>query len=85
MQKYLKLKEKAESLRRDSDRAAAAEEFQRKRLLDEFGCKSVKEAEAKLKKLQKELEDGEAEFEKVTTEFEKAWQKQFEGDGHEQQ
>ena len=78
LQRYLDLKEKADKLRRDADRAAGAEDQLKKRLVEEFGCNSVNQAKILLENLELELEGAEAEYEKAVDKFEAALNKQLE-------
>lgn len=80
LQRYNDLKEKADRLRRDADRAAGAEDQLKKRLKVEFDCDTVGQAKILLENLEQELGRTKAEYEKATDKFEAAWDKQL---GHE--
>ena len=78
LQRYLDLKEKADRLRREADRAAGAEEQLMKRLKEEFGCDSVKKAESLLENLRQEIETGEEWLKTLMGEFESKWSDKLE-------
>lgn len=63
LREYTRLKERADSLQREADRAEGAFEQVKTRLADDHGCKSVKAAEKMLAALQKEEDSLAAEYE----------------------
>ena len=69
----LALKERVESLRREADKAAGALEQSMRRLKEEFGCGSIKEAEKLLKELKAEEEESKDQFDREFEKFEKLW------------
>ena len=74
-----KLKEKAEEIRQQRDRAQGRLEETEKRLREEFQVNSIDEAEELLEKLEKEEKQAETEFEKALEEFNEKWGDQLNG------
>lgn len=72
-EKFRELKRKAEEAQTAKDRATGQLESVQKRLKDEFGCFSLKEAEAKATELDKEAKVAEEEFENAAKDFEEKW------------
>jgi len=54
-QKLLSLKQKIESAKTEKSKLDGAMESLKKRLLDEFGCKTVKQAEKKIEEMKEKL------------------------------
>lgn len=75
---FQRLKRQVESAQREYDRTSGALEQTKQRLLEEHNCKTIKQAESKLSKLQAELEQEEKVFAKELKAFEE------EMDEHEQ-
>ena len=73
------LKGKVESLQREADKAAGQFEACKKRLKDEFGCDSLKEAEALLEKMTRETQGLEKEVEQALEKFKKEYADVLEG------
>lgn len=73
LDEYRQLKENAERLRRDADRAQGAYEQHLAKLKEERGVKTVKEAKELEKKLAREEAELEAEFKKVYAPFKEKW------------
>jgi len=67
------LKDKVTRLQRDRDRASGALEEAMKSLAEEFGCKSLEEAEEKLEQMKVKEEDSRKRFETGLAEFRKTW------------
>jgi hypothetical protein len=67
------VKKKLDRLRRESDRAAGVMDGIMKRLKDEFGCHTLKEAKAKLKEMQAQEAKAKSTFNKAFNAFEKEW------------
>lgn len=80
---YILLKEKVEEAQSKADKAEGALNEVLKTIKKEFGCKSLKEAKVKLKKLKKEEAKAEEEFDKAMTEFEEKWGELLEDDNFE--
>lgn len=72
-EKFRQLKRKAEEAQTAKDRATGQLQSVQKRLKDEFGCSSLKEAEAKAEKLDEEAKAAEEEFESAVQDFEEKW------------
>ena len=70
LDRYKKLKADVDRCQREADRAEGALAQTMERLADEFGCKTLKAAEAKAKKLAAEAEEAEQEFAGKLDEFE---------------
>ena len=81
LQQYLDLKEKADDLRRDAEKSAGALELLEKKLKEEFDCKSLKEAQLLLERMEQDQERAEMEFSRAADEFKDAWEKQWSGPG----
>lgn len=71
LDKYNQLKRQVEQLQREHDRAAGALEQIRLRLVTEFGCNSIKQAERLLVKLEQEAGELEKRFDKELKDFQK--------------
>ncbi len=67
------LKDKVTRLQRDRDRAGGALEEAMKSLSEEFGCKSLEEAEEKLEQMKMEEDKARKLFEASLAEFRKTW------------
>lgn len=76
---YQRLKRAAESKQREADRAAGALEQTMARLRKEFGCKSLKEAKAKLQELEATHERTGKKFQKAVEELDNKWGKVLRG------
>ena len=70
---FTMLKTKAEKLQREASRAEGALEADMKRLKSEFGCSSLKEADAKLIEMREEEDRAKAAFDELFAKFEKDW------------
>ena len=73
LQRFLKLKDKAESLQRQQDRTDGELSQLMTRLQEETGCKSLEEAERLQKKLERERQEAERDYLKVEADFNKQW------------
>lgn len=73
LRRYTQLKEKAERLQRDADKAQGALEQVKEQISKEFGCQTIKAAKALAEELQAELEQTEQKYEQQLTRFEKEW------------
>lgn len=67
------LKDKVTRLQRDRDRASGALEEAMKSLKEEFGCRSLEEAEEKLEQMKIEEEESRKRFETGMAEFNRTW------------
>jgi outer membrane protein TolC len=70
-----KLKAKVERLKAEKERAEGARDQLLRTLKEEFGCKSLQEAEALLAKLQSEETAALKKYNSYRTRFEKRWRK----------
>jgi len=68
-----KLKRQVERLRTESDKAAGAYEQLLKRIRDEFGCKTLRDAEAKLAELQQQEIEALSRYNTKRKKFDKRW------------
>jgi len=73
LDQYQKLKQRVDRLQREADKAAGARAERLKRLEDEFGCKSIKEAEKLLAKLEAEAKKVESDYQQAAAEFYEEW------------
>ena len=73
LQTYNEIKEKVEKAQQTKDQAAGALSQVMKRLKNEFGCVTLKQAKKKLKELQSKEEELQGEFEQAVEEFEGNW------------
>jgi len=73
LDRYQKLKGKADELQREADRAEGALEQLMDKLKDEFDCETLEEAEKLSKKLEKEAKKAEEDFETAIDMFEEKW------------
>ncbi|HPT36512.1 MAG TPA: hypothetical protein PK309_08300 [Bacillota bacterium] len=78
VERYERLKAQADELERKISRAEGALEQTMQRLQSEYGCKTLGEAQRKLKQLKAEAEQSAAEFEQAADEFETKWSKVLE-------
>jgi DNA repair ATPase RecN len=74
LQDVLDLKKRVERLQREADHAAGALSETMKQLSKEFQCRSLEDAEEKLKQLKKAEAKAQASFEKALAEFEKEFE-----------
>lgn len=74
-QEFRALKTEVESARSEADKAQGSLDTLMKRLKDEYGCKDLKAAQAKLKELKSELDTATEDFEEKHTAYEKKWKK----------
>ena len=70
---YLKLKKEAEEAQQQADKAEGTLEGVMKRLKEEFGCKTLKEAEKKLKELEKIESKSKKDFNTAVEKLEEDW------------
>lgn len=68
---------KIESIQREITEKQGANKQTKKRILDQFGCKTIKLAKKKLTKLQKEEHKLMSEYIKAKERFESKWAKQL--------
>lgn len=73
MQEFVRLKEQALSLRRRADQGDGALTMVKKQLMDEFGCDNMEAAEKLLKRLEREREAAEREYQEELDRFIKEW------------
>jgi seryl-tRNA synthetase len=71
LQKYQRLKERVDELRRQQDRASGVVSTIKATLKEEFGVSTLKQAKTKLKELLKEQDEAEGEYEEKLEAFEK--------------
>lgn len=69
IKKYERLKQIAENAQREADRSAGVLEMLKTKIKDEYGVASMSEAKALLKKLKKQQEEAENEYEQRYVEF----------------
>lgn len=79
LKEFQEWKQKIEGLQRQADRAAGALDQLHQRLMDEFRCGSLAEAERLLDGLVRDLREVKEGFDQAKAEFEKRWGKQLEG------
>jgi len=70
---YRELKQKAENIRVKRDRATGQLESSMEQLDTEFGCKTLKDARAELKKRMKEADEAESAYLETARHFEEKW------------
>ena len=73
LDRYQKLKKRVDKLQHEKSRADGALAQTMDRLKKEHGCKSLSEASAKLKKMTKEQEKAEREFDSAVGQFDEEW------------
>lgn len=73
LNQFLALKNKVESLRRKADEAKGARDQLQKQLQNDYGCGTLDEAKKLLIQLNKEKEKLEKEYEEGMAEFKKKW------------
>jgi hypothetical protein len=74
---YNGLKEQARAAKDAVSRAEGALEEHMKTLLDDYGCKTVEQAESMLDDMQDELDELEAKAETLMSEFEGKWKERL--------
>jgi len=77
LEQYQKLKKQVETLRSEAERAAGRLDQLMKQLGDEFGCKTLDEATAKLRALEVERTKAEQVFDKKYKLFQAEWGEQL--------
>ena len=73
LDRYQKMKRKADELRREADRAEGALEQLMEKLKEDFDCDTLEEAEQLSKRLEKEAKEAEEQFDVAVEEFEEEW------------
>jgi predicted translin family RNA/ssDNA-binding protein len=73
LERYSELRDRITKMRREADKASGALESLLARLKEEFGCKTLEEAEELLKETQDQLAELEQTFNKSLHKFEKKW------------
>ena len=73
LREFTDLKARVEQLQSLADQAEGAVALSRKRLKEECGCSSLKEAEALLAKLERSVAKQEKDHERGVREWEKTW------------
>lgn len=73
VKRYQHLKQEAEELQRQADRAHGALDGVMKQLKEEFDCDTLEEAEERQKELQKEAKKAEKTFNEALEDFEDKW------------
>ena len=76
-QEFKKLRRRAQAAQQARDKAEGQLEAAMERLHDEFGCDTVKAAEAMAKDLKREAEAAEAAYDEAAASFEEAWEAQL--------
>ncbi len=71
--RFEQLKREVESARSEAAQAKGAFEQLMKQLKEEFGCRSVEEAQKLLRKLEKEAEEAEESYLEVEAAYKKKW------------
>lgn len=70
---YEQLEKRHRDARSEADKAQGSLENLMSQLEDEFGCKTKKQAQTKLKKLEKASAEAEEAYEDAVAEFEEQW------------
>jgi len=70
---FLRLKKEATEARARAERAKGAMEQVRNQLSEEFGCKSIEEAEGVLKELNARIQEVSRRFDALLSEYESKW------------
>ncbi len=70
---FRKLKQRADDAKEAKARAAGQLDAAMSRLEEDFGCKTIKEAEKKVKQLTKDATSAEAAYETALADFEEKW------------
>jgi len=68
---YTALKTRIATLQREADRARGELDATMKRIADEYGCSSIKEAKAMMVKLTKEQQEAKQKFDEAYAQFER--------------
>lgn len=75
IEKYQKLKQRAEKAKADANRAEGVLGEQKKKLKADFGVETVEEAEKLLETLEKETKEAEQKYNEEMSAFEEKWGK----------
>lgn len=78
LKRYTDLKERADNARQRASKAQAIYEDRMDKLKKEHGCSTIKQAKAKLKKVQAECDTLEAELASAMDKFEEDWNEHLE-------
>ncbi len=70
---YNQLRTKVENAKSEAERAKGSLEASMRRLKEEFGCDTLKEAEQKLLRIQNEMEDLQEGFNSAFTRYQAKW------------
>ena len=81
LKRWEQLKAQVSKLRREADMAEGALRQLTARLETEFGCKTLAEAEEKLKRLERESDEANKQFSEALADFEAEWKDKLEGKG----
>jgi len=73
LKRFEELKRKIEKIRKERDKAEGALDQVMVDLKEEFGCKTIKEAEARMAELKQDAEDSQEKYEAALEDFEKKW------------
>jgi archaellum component FlaC len=73
--RILQIKERLEDLKQKKHKAEGVLESLRKKLAEEFGCQTTKEAKAKIKKLENEVKELEEDLESKLKDYEEHYGK----------
>lgn len=77
LKQFAELKSKVEQAQQRMDRAQGSLDQLMKQLKEDFDCKTIEEATAKLKKLKKEESSIEEEFTEAMEKFNEKWQEKL--------
>lgn len=72
-ERFEELKEAVERTKRKADEARGELNVLMRRLKEEFGCSTIKEAKKKLEELEKKTETAQENFNRLLKEYEKKW------------
>ena len=75
VEKYQKLKQRAEKAKADVARAEGVLEEQKRKLKSEFGVDTLEDAEKLFEQLQKESQEAETKYNEEMVKFEEKWGK----------
>ena len=74
---YKRFKSKVDLIRQEGDREKGALDATRKRIVEEFGCKTLDEAKELEAKIRKEAEELEVQYNDSMENFKKQWKEQL--------
>ena len=74
---YKRFKSKVDSIRQEGDREKGSLDATKRRIMEEFGCKTLEEAKALEARIRKEAEELEVQYDDSMEKFKKQWEEEL--------